>query len=243
MNSKLLTPLVTKGTQLPIFIVPALGTTPFSLIRLARSLKGGHPVYSFELPGAEDGLLPYNTIEEIAIAYLAEIKTVQATGPYYVAGNCGGAAIALEITKQIESQYHEVARLIILEAITPNRSSIAATGNKFDSTQESAPRERAMQTINEHISSQLALLPRNYAENFGKVSYHLLQMAGKYRAPQVKAPIGLIRTTTHPAILYEGWNTITTSGVEEHIVSGDAYSMLALPVVTILGEKLDQLLM
>jgi hypothetical protein len=102
--------------------------------------------------------------------------------------------------------------------------------------------ERAMQTIFEHISSQLTLLPKNYAEHFRKVSYHLLQMADKYRAPQVKAPIGLIRTTTHSATLYEGWKTITTSGVEEYIVSGDSYSMLAPPIVATLGEILDQLL-
>jgi hypothetical protein len=67
-------------------------------------------------------------------------------------------------------------------------------------------------------------------------------MADKYRAPQVKAPIGLIRTPTHSTTLYEGWQTITTSGVEEYIVSGDSYSMLAPPIVAKLGEILDQLL-
>lgn len=243
MSTELLTPLVTKGAQSPLFIVPAPGTTPFSLIKLARSLKSGRPVYSFEPPGMEGDRLPFDTIEEIANAYLAEIKTVQATGPYYLGGHCGGAAIALEITKQIESQFGEVALLILLEAITPKRANIAATGDIAEPTQDSVSMERAMQTIIEHISSQLTLLPKEYAEHFGKVTYQLLHIADQYRASSVKAPIAHIHTRTHSAMVYEGWNTITTSGFEEYIMSGDTYSILAPPLVTTLGEKLDQLLL
>ena len=240
MSSELLTPLATKGTQSPLFIVPAIGTTPFSLIKLARSLKSGRPVYSFEPPGFEGDTLAYDTIEKLAGAYLTEIKTVQATGPYYLGGHCGGALIALEMVKQIESQFDEVALLIILEAITPKCANISTTEDKVDSKQESASMERAMQTVLEHISSQLMLLPKNHAEHFGKVTHHLFQMADKYRAPSVKAPIVHIHTRTHSRMVYQGWSTLTTSGIEEHIISGDTYSILAPPIVTTLAEKLDQ---
>lgn len=243
MSTELLTPLVTKGAQSPLFIVPAPGTTPFSLIKLARSLKSGRPVYSFEPPGFEGDSLTYGTIEKLASAYITEIKTVQATGPYYLGGHCGGALIALEMAKQIESQFDEVALLIILEAITPKRVNIATTEDKVNSKQESASMECAMQTVFEHINSQLTLLPRNHAEHFGKVTYHLLQMADKYRAPSVKAPIVHIHTRTHTAMAYQGWRTVTTSGIKEHIISGDTYSILAPPIVTTLADKFDQLLL
>lgn len=242
MNSNLLIPLVAKGALSPFFIAPAAGATPFSFIRLARSLNIGRPVYSFEPPGMESDILPYDAIEDLAAAYLAEIKLLQASGPYFLGGHCSGAIIALEITTQLEAQGDEVTALILLEAITPKRADATADGEVPDFAQGSISMERFMQTTYEHISSQLALLPEDYAERFGKTSFYMLHMADQYHASHVKAPIVLIRTQTHSATLYEGWNTITTSGIEEHIVPGDAFSMLALPVVETVAEKLDQVL-
>jgi thioesterase domain-containing protein len=242
MASTLLTPLVSKGDHLPVFMVPAPGTTPFSLIRLARSLTSERPVYSFEPPELVNDLLPYDSVEDLASAYLAEIKEVQPAGPYYIGGHCGGATIALEIVRQLESKFDDVALLFLLEAITPRLKSSNSNDNEDIPTEEAASMELALHTIFEHIVSQLELLPKEYAEHFRKVSYELLMMSAQYRASSISAPILHIRTQTHSASLYKGWNKITTSGIEEHIVAGDTYSILTPPIVGTLGEILDNLL-
>ena len=58
------------------------------MIRLARSVSPERPAYSFIAAGMEDGREPHKSIEEMASAYLAEIRTVQNSGPYYLSGHC-----------------------------------------------------------------------------------------------------------------------------------------------------------
>ena len=242
MTSKQLTPLAINGTSPALFIVPAAGTTPFSLIHLARSLQNKHPVYSFEAPGLNYKNAPYDTVEEIASAYLDEIRTVQATGPYLLGGYCGGAFIALEMARQLESLSEQVARLIILESIAPERVDTNSSADNIHSIQDSAAMEQAMKIVFRQITGQLARLPEEYAEQFKKSCYHLLHLLSQYRASGVISPIALIRTQTHSANLFEGWEALTSADFTEHIITGDTQSMLAPPIVTVLSEILTQVL-
>ena len=47
----------------------------------------------------------------MAESYLAEIRTVQPEGPYYLGGYCAGAYVALEMAVQLRRQGEEVALL------------------------------------------------------------------------------------------------------------------------------------
>ncbi|GAI33340.1 unnamed protein product, partial [marine sediment metagenome] len=48
MKNDLLVPIVEDGGKPPIFFVPSAGTTAFSFVRLARSLKSQQPFYAFD---------------------------------------------------------------------------------------------------------------------------------------------------------------------------------------------------
>ena len=52
------------------------------------------------------------TIEEIASHFIKQIIAVQPSGPYFLAGQCDGGIVALEIARQFEKQGRKVASLM-----------------------------------------------------------------------------------------------------------------------------------
>jgi hypothetical protein len=75
------------------------------------------------------------------------------------------------------------------------------------------------------------------------VSWELIDIARRYRATtRISAPVFLIRTPTHPKAVFQDWSRLTNGGFEEHIIPGDAFSMLAAPAVKIVATRLDEAL-
>jgi aspartate racemase len=63
---------------------------------LANRLDKDQPVYALQARGL-DGNIPKNeSLEQIASAYLKEIRTLQSDGPYLLGGFCFGGLVALE---------------------------------------------------------------------------------------------------------------------------------------------------
>jgi len=82
------------------------------------------PCYRMDVYGLQQdrlgrGLKPLRTIEEIAAVFLAEIRTVQPTGPYYLGGGCEGGLVAFEVAKQLQAMGEQVARLVIWLVAAP----------------------------------------------------------------------------------------------------------------------------
>ena len=147
---------------------------------------------------------------------------------------------------QLESEGAEVAKLILLEGLPPKRSNhsqVDVSQQEPQFPQGTVSLERTMQTIFEQLYTNLERLPTDYAERFGQVTWQQMVIADRYWATtSVKAPIALLRTQTYSPTVYEGWNEIGASSIEEHIVPGDASSMLSSPNVAILAQKMEQVL-
>jgi len=77
--------LANEGQRNTLFIVPSAGTTPMSLIPLARSLNPTHAVCSFWHAGMEGDREPHREIAEMAAAYAQELLQATREGPYRVA--------------------------------------------------------------------------------------------------------------------------------------------------------------
>ena len=59
------------------------------------------------------------SVEQMASAYLVDIRATQPLGPYYLGGLCSGGVIAYEIAVQLEAMGEEVALVAIMDAIEP----------------------------------------------------------------------------------------------------------------------------
>lgn len=75
----------------------------------------------FELPGIRGQAPYYRDLADIAAAYVAQIQRDYPQGPVPLAAFCTGALIALEMAAQLQSAGREVAGLVLLDPMAPNR--------------------------------------------------------------------------------------------------------------------------
>ncbi|MER7847860.1 amino acid adenylation domain-containing protein [Kitasatospora sp. NPDC096077] len=111
-----LLPIRPRGSRAPFFCVhPGRGLS-WSYWPLARYLPEEYPLYGLQargFNGEED--LP-GTVEEMAAAYLDEIRAVQGTGPYHLLGWSFGGVVAQEMAVQLRNSGEEVAALVLLDS-------------------------------------------------------------------------------------------------------------------------------
>jgi FkbH-like protein len=86
---------------------------------LARRLPGEFGVFGIGPRGLPRVPLPHSTIEEMARAYIGELRERQAHGPYHLGGMCAGGVIAYEMAVQLERQGETVDLVALLDAAAP----------------------------------------------------------------------------------------------------------------------------
>ena len=82
-----------------------------------RYFASEQPVYGLQPLGFDEQQAPHDRVEAMATYYVANIRQLQHTGPYMVAGICFGASVALEIAHQLHDLGEHVALLAILDPI------------------------------------------------------------------------------------------------------------------------------
>ena len=106
-----LVPMQPAGSKPPLFCVHGVMGNVLFYAHLARRLGLDRPFYGLQAIGVDGRCDPLSSVEEMAAAYISEIKTVQPEGPYFLGGFCAGAYVALEMANQLRSQGSEVALL------------------------------------------------------------------------------------------------------------------------------------
>ncbi len=98
-----------KGNKTPLFVVHGAGLNLLLYKSLSTHLDPEQPVYGLQAKGLDGKTKPLETMEEIAAHYISEIKTVQAEGPYLLAGYSLGGIIAYEMSCQLLKNHEKVA--------------------------------------------------------------------------------------------------------------------------------------
>ncbi|MFD5027713.1 amino acid adenylation domain-containing protein [Streptomyces sp. NPDC058373] len=111
-----LLPLRTTGSHPPLFCIHPAGGLAWPYAGLLPHLHPDQPLYGLQTPNL-DGTAPFpETIEAMAAAYVAELRTVQPHGPYRLLGWSFGGNVVQEIAVQLQEAGEEVALLAILDA-------------------------------------------------------------------------------------------------------------------------------
>jgi phthiocerol/phenolphthiocerol synthesis type-I polyketide synthase E len=103
------------GARPPFYCVHGAGGNVLIYRDLARHLGSDQPFYGLQSQGLDGTCEPLTTVEEMAALYIREIKSLQARGPYYLGGYCGGGTIALEMAQQLLNEGDDVALLALLD--------------------------------------------------------------------------------------------------------------------------------
>src|SRR5262245_18682677 len=92
------------GERPPLFMVPGVGGNVLIFARLAKLLGLEQPVYGFQARGLDGTETPFTSVPAMAAHYVEQIRLLQPTGPYWVAGACTGGLIAYEIGQRLAAQ-------------------------------------------------------------------------------------------------------------------------------------------
>jgi acyl carrier protein len=111
-------PLIETGTRPPLF---AAGCSR-EYRDLSRALGADQPFYQMDVYALQEecllaGKALLETVEEIAEHFVGAIRKVQPYGPYFLAGQCEGGIVALEIARYLTRQGSKVG--VLMEFDTP----------------------------------------------------------------------------------------------------------------------------
>lgn len=97
-----------------LFVLPGIDCNVDEMRALAQRLDGGRAVYGLEMKFTPDKDASRVTVEEMAARALMEIRSVQPSGPYHIAGYSFGGMIAFETALQLSRSDGKVALLALI---------------------------------------------------------------------------------------------------------------------------------
>lgn len=117
-----LVPAQPKGSRTPLFIIAGYQSADDTLLvlsQLIQHLGTDQPVFGFR-PRWVHGGADYSSVEELAREFIAEMRTVQATGPYLLVGHCAGGIGALEMARLLLKEGEKVSLMMLVDTERPS---------------------------------------------------------------------------------------------------------------------------
>jgi thioesterase domain-containing protein len=253
----------TRGTKLPFFCVHPIGGEVFCYADLARELGPNRPFYGLQIPERSRQQEVFQTIEETASQYIAEIQKVQMNGPYLLGGWSMGGVIAFEMAQQLLRQHQKVGVLALFDSYVPTVQHYEASvlvqqfGEDLEGVfskkpvidyrqmQDLSPEE---QLVKVYRYAKLAdILPPDLELR------SLLAMFSIYkknvealRRYQPQAYMNLLTLFSASSLERDrqaerisAWQALAQQEVEVHTLPGDHYSILKKPNLKHLVEQLN----
>jgi thioesterase domain-containing protein/acyl carrier protein len=113
----------------PLFCVHGAGGNVLNLRDIARHLGVQQGFYGLQAQGV-DGSAPLRSVAEMASLYLEAVRSIQPSGPYYLAGYSGGGVVAYEMAQRLRKAGEHVALLVLFDTfeagIRPQSTSLRA---------------------------------------------------------------------------------------------------------------------
>jgi amino acid adenylation domain-containing protein len=239
-----------RGTRTPLFLVAGF-QDPYDtfhlLSRIIPHIGADQPIYGLKPRWLEKDGEDYTSAREAAGEFIAEMRTVQDKGPYFLGGYCVGGVVALEMAMQLLQEGEEVALLAMIDAARPNLMS--ALVDKLRRKSERAKhmasvfwgiirangsRSRAVSDLvrrklsrNGPTGSSLSRGDPGTAERKlyqSRVTYRRVMY--KYRAaPYPGRIISLVCEDQYRINKEMGWKSIAQGGLVIHKVPGDHVTM------------------
>ncbi|MCQ8195327.1 amino acid adenylation domain-containing protein [Streptomyces rugosispiralis] len=231
----LLLPLRTEGDRPPVFCVHPSTGLGRCYAELTDHLPPDRPVYALQARGfGKDESLP-RTVEEMAVDYVARIRTVQPAGPYHLLGWSFGGTVAHAMAALLQQQGEMVDLLVSLDGY-PGADEVEPTDGHADESAEGprGGRRRRVRTLSE--------IQRVNANNVRLFQHHtpgvfhgdlLLFVATEGRPVTEERPVTEGRPVTAPAApAPDSWAPYVDGHIEPVLIASDHDGMLT-------GEPLE----
>jgi thioesterase domain-containing protein len=198
---------------------------------------------------------PFGSVEEMASAYLAEIRAVQPSGPYFLGGYCGGGLIAYQMAQELLAAGEQVALLALIDSPSPGRPPPPSRLRRWSRTLVEEDAGRLLRRAGAKWRRDLGAARRWAAIRFhlvrGEAVPHELRdawltdryvrTAARYRVRPYPGRLSVFRardaTPGWPGD--RGWEQVAAGGLVVEEVPGDHNSLTQEPHVQVLGARLE----
>ena len=238
------------GSRTPFFCVHALLGSVYHYHHLANRISDDQPFYGLQARGLDGTEEPLERIEDMAELYIQTMREVQPHGPYLLGGYSFGGWIAFEMARRLQLAGESIMGLMIIGAGLPPAAYHPTFFRNADFLARYA--QDFQKNVMEPFLSYEERMAGGFDQDPSKMNpIHRVYLAhSKARMTYVPYPYGgpitLFETIEQQLIApfdwVGGWDQLTQSTVERHLISGNHYSMLDEPVVNELSEKLDMVL-
>jgi amino acid adenylation domain-containing protein len=173
------------------------------------------------------------SVERLATAFILEMKRIQPTGPYDVAGGCIGGIIAFEMARQLAASCDEVHRVVLLDTVFPNtyqRMRTLVRGacarlrfhlRRLSSFRHRTPRELGT-SIYDFISGLLPFTPFDASPELHPVWIRFANCTMRYRPKPYAGKVHMILSEQGAGSdLGAGWGRKAKGGIAVMSVQGD----------------------
>jgi thioesterase domain-containing protein/acyl carrier protein len=267
-----LVPIQPNGSRIPFFCVHGVGGDVLNYEAMARALGPDQPFYAFRsLLLAGEGVLE-TTIEELASAYIKEMRSFFPQGPYAIGGGSFGGIVAFEMAQQLYAQGSEPALLVLFDTHAPGSSKRVGTTEKMRGLWQRI-REQGVPYLvrkviykGDHWRQQLFKRGRDIASAGYRLAgrdlpvrlrYYQVQEAHArammhYKLQTFPGKITLMRAVERGYLGMEllgtredsvlGWGNLAGGGLEIHDVPGEHGNVLNEPHVQVVAKELKTIL-
>jgi thioesterase domain-containing protein len=239
---------------------------------MARALGPDQPFYAFRsLLLAREGVLE-TTLEELASAYIKEMRSFFPQGPYFIGGGSFGGIVAFEMAQQLYAQGSEPALLVLFDTSAPGSSKRIGTTEKmrglWQKLRDQGVRYLVRKVIykGDHWRQKLVKRGREIAlagyRLMGRdlpvrLRYYQVQEAHvrammRYKLQTFPGKITLMRAVERGYLGMEllgtredsvlGWGNLAGGGLEIHDVPGEHGNVLNEPHVQFVANELKTIL-
>jgi acyl transferase domain-containing protein/thioesterase domain-containing protein/acyl carrier protein len=245
------------GNRPPLFCVHGAGGNVLNFRDLSWGLHHDQPFFGLQARGIDGTSDPHRSIEEIAQAYIEEIRMLRPRGPYYLAGYSGGGVVAFEMAQRLTAMGEEVPLLVFFDTYHPQMpirtvsvgrilSRLRKEGLSYIKEIARNRRDRA-RAMSERLQIKLSILAgrpvqpalrdRQLTDNFGRA-------AARYQPKPWRGRAILFRAESVPFIYSGGgpnygWDGVVMEGLETVMIPGNHDTLLLGPNAKVLMAPLN----
>lgn len=222
------------GDLPPLFCLPVAGGHLHFYDALSRHVDRDRPVYGLPSQGVDGRHPAHTSVEAMAEFAIGQMRTIQLSGPYHLAGYCGGGVLAFEMARQLRSQGAQVGLVALVDSAMPGRWA-----GMLEDLRALKERGRLVQERVYAIALPALRVPQLRMLK-GVAESHRWAL-WNYRARPLEGRILLInpRDDRHARRSERGWRALAAGGTEVALVPGNHGDLVKEPGVALLAERIN----
>jgi thioesterase domain-containing protein len=246
-----------EGSGRPWFMVHPPGGIVVCYHALSQRLGRDRPFYGIRSRGLHGEPDLPERLEDMALEYVAAIRTVQPSGPYLLGGWSAGGLVALEMAQQLLAQGASARMLALLDtcpetADDPNWADKPGTEYGLDLSLEELSQlgpDQQLPYLWQHalklglIESSVPMqVAHQVLDDLKRIFHHHMVLIDRYVVRPYPGRITLMRPSDAPFPVPtrhdRGWGSLA-AGVDVRFVPGQHHSMVREPHVGELARTLE----